>query len=468
MGRGIKKISENVIADKRSLILATTGIESLAVGLQDTYDKLPDGLVNTEAMPLGMLQADYGNRGLLMKVEQGTKDNVSTWSKLDAQYSLIQQSVTTPLIRDAAVTTPKIANDNVTTEKIGTGQVQTRNIANDNVTTDKIGPSEVQTRNIKNENVTNEKLSVNSVSTIKIQDYAITTQKLNDGAVTTGKIYDQNVTTPKIKDYAITNIKLATDSVTNDKIVNKTINGLNKIQNRSIESININVNGVARDNLQDACINTQKIEDLAVTNDKIANETIDGAQKIVRNSITRDRLELSLIDELDRAVLHDGNGNITGNGKDGSTVLNDIRANGDIYAHRVYNVVYMDIAEGYIPGEDLQPGDIVAMAEDGKVYKATSIRDCIVGVVSNEYAHCLGASEDEIKAGEKIAVGMIGKIHVKVKGPVRLGQRISVSLSDPGVGVANWNNGHNIGQALETIDCGFDEIHKVLVQVRPI
>ena len=148
MVRGIKKISENVIADKRSLILTTGGVESISAGLQDTYDKLPDGLVNTEAMPLGMLQADFGHRGLLMKVEQGSKDNVSVWSKLDAQFSLIQQSVTTPLIRDAAITTPKIANDNVTTEKIGTGQVQTRNIANDNVTTDKIGPSEVQTRNI--------------------------------------------------------------------------------------------------------------------------------------------------------------------------------------------------------------------------------------------------------------------------------------------------------------------------------
>lgn len=475
MGRGIKKISENVIADKRSLILTTGGIETLSMTLQDTYDKLPDGLVNTEAMPLGMLQTDYSHRGLLMKVEQGSKDNVSIWSKLDAQFSLIQQSVTTPLIRDAAIITSKIANDNVTTEKIGTGQVQTRNIANDNVTTDKIGPSEVQTRNIHNDHVTEPKLSgdfsggdICAVSTRTIRNMAVTTEKINDGAVTTGKIYDQNVTTPKIKDYAVTNIKLSTDSVTNDKIVNKTINGLNKIQNRSIEAINININGVARDNLQDACINTDKIEDLSVTNAKIANETIVGSDKIVRNSITRDRLEVSLIDELDRAVLHDGNGNITGNGTDGSTVLNDIRANGDIYAHRVYNVVYMDIAEGYDPGEELEPGDIVAIHEDGKIYKAKTINDCIVGVVSNEFAHCLGCSREELENGSKVAVGMIGKIHVKVKGPVRLGQRISIAPFDAGVGCANWMNNNNIGQVLETIDCSHDEIHMVLVQVRPM
>jgi hypothetical protein len=64
---------------------------------------------------------------------------------------------------------------------------------------------------------------------------------------------------------------------------------------------------------------------------------------------------------------------------------------------------------------------------------------------------------------------MIGQIHVKVKGPVRLGQRISISFSDPGIGIANWmNSGHNIGQALETIECDFDEVHTVLVQVRPM
>ena len=468
MGRGIKKISENVIADKRSLILTTAGAEAASIGLQDTFDKLPDGLINTEAMPLGMLQADFTHRGLLMKVDQGTKDSVSLWSKLDAQHCLIQQSVITPLIRDAAVTTPKIANDNVTTEKIGTGQVQTRNIANLNVTTEKIKDQAVTTNKIADLNVTTGKINNLAVTTMKINNMAVTTEKLNDGAVTTSKIYDQNVTTPKIKDYAVTNIKLATDSVTNDKILNHTINGLNKIQYRSIEAININTNGVARDNLQDACVNTQKIEDLAVTNAKLANETINGATKIVKNSITKDRLEVSLVDALDRAVLHDGKGNVTGNGKDGSTQINELRATGDIYAHRVYNVVYMDIAEGYVPGEALEVGDIVAMHEDGFVYKATSIHDCIVGVISNEFAHCLGASKEELFSRQKVAVGMIGKIHVKVKGPVRLGQRISVSTSDAGVGIANWMNNSNIGQALETVDCGFDEIHEVLVQVRPM
>jgi hypothetical protein len=63
---------------------------------------------------------------------------------------------------------------------------------------------------------------------------------------------------------------------------------------------------------------------------------------------------------------------------------------------------------------------------------------------------------------------MIGKIHVKVKGPTRLGQRISIAPFDAGVGCANWMNNNNIGQVLETVECAYDEIHTVLVQVRPM
>ena len=124
-------------------------------------------------------------------------------------------------------------------------------------------------------------------------------------------------------------------------------------------------------------------------------------------------------------------------------------------------------SDGLVMATALDSTDIVAMAEDGKVYKANSINDCIVGIVSDEYACCYGALENEIEAGEKVPVGMIGQIHVKVKGPVRLGQKISLS-NEAGIGEANWMNGMNIGKALESIECNYGEVHRVLVQVRPI
>ena len=462
MGRGIKKISENVIADKRSLILVTknTGNE---LSLQEDVEL--NDIINTEAMPLGMLNANYSVRGLSMKVAQGDNDDDSTWSKLDAKHTLIQQSVITDLIKNSAVTTSKIANQNVTTEKIKDSAVITSKILDQNVTTEKIKDLNVTTEKINNESVTNAKLSRNAVSTVKIQDKAVTTIKINDEAVITSKLGNKAVTDTKINDSAVITRTIMDAAVVESKLADGAVTEW-KIEDGAIHAHNIAVNGVSNSNLQNASVSTDKIQDLAIVNSKIDNETIVGSDKIVKNSITKDRLEPTVVDCLDRAVLHDGYGNVTGIA---STTLNNIKATGDIYANRVYNVVYMDIAEGYIPGETLEPGDIVAMCEDGKVRKATSIRDCIVGVVSNEYAHCLGASKEELLCGDKVAIGMIGKIHVKVKGPVRLGQRINISLSDPGVGVANWmNNNHNIGQALESVDCDFDHIHTILVQVRPM
>jgi hypothetical protein len=106
------------------------------------------------------------------------------------------------------------------------------------------------------------------------------------------------------------------------------------------------------------------------------------------------------------------------------------------------------------------------MHEDGKVYKAESINDCIVGVISDEFANCLGATKEELFNGSKVAVGMIGKVLVKVKGPIKIGQQVAVSLSDLGIGCAS--NSRGIGQALHSIDCDFDEINEVLVQIRPM
>ena len=179
---------------------------------------------------------------------------------------------------------------------------------------------------------------------------------------------------------------------------------------------------------------------------------------------------------LKNAVIHH-NYDVVGtktNGTYTSTPLSNIKCSGnitcsgDINGKRVYYMTYQDLAEAYIPGEELEAGDIVAIHEDGKVYKAEAMNDCIVGVISDEFANCLGATKEELFNGSKVAVGMIGKVHVKVKGPVQLGQQIIVSLSDEGVGCPSSSNVMGIGKALETIDCEFDEIHKVLVQIRPM
>ncbi len=466
MGRGIKKISENVIANKRSLTLVTSSSGPI-YSTQIIPTETPVDVADTEAMPLGMLNVDYGIRGLSMKIGQ------RQWSKLDARNTIIDETIATNLIANSAVTTPKIADQNVTTAKIKDQNVTTEKIRDQAVTTAKIADSNVVTIKIADENVTNAKLSKDSVSTIKIKDQAVTAPKIGDGAVLTQKIYDKAVTTAKIADNAVTCKQIAASAPNNGE-EDKRIATENlqdgvittaKIADRAVTTGKIAQGGVTTVNLQNGCVTTEKIADGAVTTDKIADGAVT-ADKIAPNAVTKEKLDPTLMDEVDRMILHDGNMNVTGEGE--SSLINNLTVAGDIRANRVFNIIYMDIAEGYEPGEPLEAGDIVAMHEDGKVYKAQTINDCIVGVVSDEYANCLGASKEELFSGEKVAVGMIGKIHVKVKGPVRLGQRISISNSDSGVGIANWMNNNNIGQALETINCDFDKIHKVLILVRPM
>ena len=459
MGRGIKKISENVIADKRSLTLVTKSDSIYAA------DPTPVGIMNTPAMPLGMLNVDYGARGLSVKVSQGDNDAQATWSRLDAKNTLIEQSIITSLIKDSNITTIKIADRNVTTAKINDGAVTTPKIAELAVVESKIGTQAVTTDKIGFQAVTEDKIRNENVTTDKLAFKAVTTDKIMDSAVITEKIMNRTITSDKIADGAIITRTLGTSAVTTEKIMDDAVTS-EKIMDETIKANNIAVGGVSNANLQSGAVSTVKLQDYCVTNAKIADGCIVAKDKVMPGTITQELLDSRLFDMMDRVVLHDGNGNVTGENK--STIINNLTATGDIYAHRVYNVVYMDIAEGYIPGEALEAGDIVAMHEDGKVYKAVSINDCIVGVVSNEFANCLGASEAEILAGEKVAVGMIGKIHVKVKGPTRLGQHISIAPFDAGVGCANWMNNNNIGQVLETVECAYDKIHTVLVQVRPM
>ena len=152
---------------------------------------------------------------------------------------------------------------------------------------------------------------------------------------------------------------------------------------------------------------------------------------------------------------------------DGKSMANgSLRVYGDIRADRVYNMAYADLAEGYIPGEDLEPGDIVELREDGKVYKAYSngLPAVIVGVVSDEYATCYGASKEELEEGSKVAVALIGKVHVKIKGPVRIGEPVKIN-NIPGVGLPWSNNNIVVGKALETVE--EDGMHKVLCLIKP-
>ena len=102
--------------------------------------------------------------------------------------TISDDAVTTTKIKDANVTTPKIADDAVTTDKIADANVTADKLAKNSVTTDKIVDA--------------------NVTTVKIADSAVTTDKINTGAVTEAKIGASAVTTTKIADGAVTDVKI--------------------------------------------------------------------------------------------------------------------------------------------------------------------------------------------------------------------------------------------------------------------
>ena len=147
----------------------------------------------------------------------------------------------------------------------------------------------------------------------------------------------------------------------------------------------------------------------------------------------------------------------------GTTRLN---YDGYLYATRSYNAVYNDYAEYFLKDEqEIEAGDIIIKNPDGhgfiKSQKAKS--NLVVGVMSTDYAQCIGGDRDvsvEEQEEKYAPVGMAGRVPVKVTGRIELGDLI-VSSHIPGVGMASkeYTPGTVVGKALEVHDS--DEVGKI-------
>lgn len=423
MALGIKKITESVVEDDRSLIM----LGKLSGDKVEFNDN--------KAVPVGAIISDAKTTG--GKATLRVKSDENQQVRIDAHTTIAPLSI------------------------------QHDELNKDSVITDKI----------KDLAVTDKKLAKDSVITVKIKDLAVTESKLGPSSVTVSKIMNGAVTEPKIYDSAVTTPKIKNDNVTRDKLSPALRNELDGLRKSITDLDNRFKSHVAEsDRKFDQLFNkvAQLENDIRLLRTEMYTKLQELESKLkteINNTIEKYNLK--------NAVIHH-NYDIMGDkdtaGKYTSTPLSDIKCSGnitcagDINGKRVFFMTYQDLAEAYIPGEALEAGDIVAIHNDGKVYKAEAMNDCVVGVISNEFANCLGASKEELFNGSKVAVGMIGKVHVKVKGPIKLGQYIGISLSDSGVGcgLGMAVESKGIGKALEEYDCDFDEIHEVLVQIRPM
>lgn len=117
---------------------------------------------------------------------------------------------------------------------------------------------------------------------------------------------------------------------------------------------------------------------------------------------------------------------------------------------------YADLAEKYITDTHYEPGTVIVVAEGGESEVTQSFKhdQRVLGVVSTNPAHVMN---DE-STGQ--AIGLTGRLPVKVVGPIRKGQAI---VSTPDGKAQAGDTMYSFGQALETnLDAGVKLVECVI------
>lgn len=461
MADGIKKISENVTVDKRALVI--------------TDPTVPDN----DAISIGALQSNPAEKGLKIKVAK------NTYSYFDAAHFIMRGTIVTDLLADECVTEPKLGPKAVTEPKLNDSAVSTRTVIDLNITEPKIGPKAVTETKIGDQALVNRHYKDKSISNNKIEDNTLENVKFKDKTLTNSKIADATIIDTLIADKAIKNRHLDLSIVRNENLDNESVygskikikgveqkhladNAVNTINvlNGAITGIKIPPKQIGPEHLIEQAVNTIHYANNSVTNIKLAQDSV-GTINLINKSVTKNKLGDDVVSLIGDPVQYDSDDNVSL--RKNLTVNGNINAIGNITAAKVYNAVFMDIAEGYEPqeGEIFIPGDIVAVNDAGKLERATPSEYPIVGIVSEEYAACYGATEEELKTGKKIAVGLIGKVHVNVAGPVKLGDKIGLFKSGYGASIKTNNivKDYIIGKALESSEDG--GLKKVLCLIYP-
>jgi hypothetical protein len=117
-----------------------------------------------------------------------------------------------------------------------------------------------------------------------------------------------------------------------------------------------------------------------------------------------------------------------------------------------WQATYSDVAENYESDKDYAAGTVVKIGGDKEITCSTVSVDDVFGVISSEPAYCLNSG----KEGLYLPVVMVGRVPVRVKGPIVKGERL-VSSNIPGVARAVKKSELSchtpiFGRSLETSD----------------
>ena len=185
-------------------------------------------------------------------------------------------------------------------------------------------------------------------------------------------------------------------------------------------------------------LSAQAIYDNSISglNSSTSQGAIDELKNLLDNFNVSDKLSLS-------------GGTLTGP-LVGTTITADV-----ITANKVYGAIWNDYAEWFEKenvNDTFDFGDICSWNENGVVLSSPSDVK-VVGVVSNTYGHILGGfplADMEENSKHFVPIGLTGRVNVKVKGTVKVGDLIISA----GNGIGKVDNNASIqqvvGKALES------------------
>ncbi|MFW6007774.1 MAG: tail fiber protein [archaeon] len=154
-------------------------------------------------------------------------------------------------------------------------------------------------------------------------------------------------------------------------------------------------------------------------------------------------------DENSLEIVNDGDSLLTIKATSGN-----LNTSGTITGSKVYNAVYNDVAELFKcqNKNNFHPGDVLIWTKNGIEKSNSNQTNLVIGVYSDTYGYLLGGEErEEIeKFGNYVPVGISGRVEVKVKGNIKIGDLL-ISSDIPGVAtkMEKYIPGTVIGKALE-------------------
>jgi hypothetical protein len=158
---------------------------------------------------------------------------------------------------------------------------------------------------------------------------------------------------------------------------------------------------------------------------------------------------------------------IKGFSSGGATLAFQVESNGNVEAHGSFIPNGVDYADRLPARGDLEPGDVVAMGEDGLLHRATSANELDVAGVYSTKPGVVGRQEEEQRA--TIPLALAGVIPVKVtseNGAIRVGDLL-VSSSKAGEAMrapANPVPGTVFGKAMQSMDGSTGKIEMLVWQ----